>query len=167
MNRDLEPSSPNIGLQRTAPCGLAAEAGSFGVKNIKLCVRWIGFPGVAAMVLSSATYVYSPPAVAATIPAKNVCTSTSPSFAGPCKTIHARLRLGADTITVWIWPVGTKRYLGYPDWAPCDLPTNLALQQGNELYANIIVRPLSKQEPKHMQFVCIASASQVVARDVP
>jgi hypothetical protein len=34
MNRDLEPSSPNIGLQRTAIRRLAAaEAGSFAAKN--------------------------------------------------------------------------------------------------------------------------------------
>ena len=37
----------------------------------------------------------------------------------------------------------------------------------NVIYANIVVRPISKERPQHMQYVCIASASHVVVRDVP
>ncbi len=88
-------------------------------------------------------------------------------FVGPCRPLRARLQIGADTISVWVWPVGTKRYLGYPDWAKCGLPTNLPLRAipSNVVYANIVVRPLSVEKPGHMQFVCIASASHIVVRN--
>jgi len=90
-------------------------------------------------------------------------------FVGPCRSLRARMQIGADTISVWVWPVGTKRYLGYPDWAQCKLPTNLPLRAvpSNAVYANIVVRPLSVEKPGHMQFVCIASASHIVVRDTP
>ena len=103
------------------------------------------------------------------IPAREVCASSNTMFVGSCRSIRARLQRGADTISVWVWPVGTKRYLGYPDWAQCRLPAAVALQlsQSNVLYANIVVRPLSVAKPKHMQFVCIASASHIVVRGVP
>lgn len=98
------------------------------------------------------------------IPAREVCTSSDTIFVGSCSNVRARLQRGADTVSVWVWPVGTKRYLGYPDWAKCRLPTAVALQlsQNNVLYANIVVRPLSIEKPKHMQFVCIASANHIV-----
>jgi len=105
----------------------------------------------------------------ARIPAKDVCGSSAPMFVGTCKPVRARMEIGADTISVWVWPVGTKRYLGYPDWAKCKLPINVAsrITLGNVLYANIVVRPLSVEKPKHMQFVCIASASHIVVRSAP
>lgn len=103
------------------------------------------------------------------LPAKDVCGSSAQMFVGPCKAVRARMQIGADTISVWIWPLGTKRYFGYPDWAKCKLPQSVEsrIVPGNVLYADIVVRPLSKEEPKHMQFVCIASASNVTVRSVP
>jgi hypothetical protein len=105
----------------------------------------------------------------ARMPAQDVCRSSASMFVGPCRSLRARMQIGADTISVWVWPVGTKRYLGYPDWANCKLPTNLPLRAtpSNVVYANIVVRPLSVEKPGHMQFVCIASASHIVVRNAP
>src|SRR5947208_15955386 len=31
---------------------------------------------------------------------------------GACYSVHGRLTRGADTVGLWLWPVGTKRVLG-------------------------------------------------------
>lgn len=125
--------------------------------------HWLWFQIAAAICSCCATGICSSADIGV-IPSGNVCTSSSLTFVGSCESIRARLQRGADTISVWVWPVGTKRYLGYPDWAKCELPSNVArlLQHHNVLYANIVIRPLSYQEPNHMQLVCIASATHVV-----
>lgn len=105
------------------------------------------------------------------ITADQICASTNSHFVGQCFKIHARLELGADTIEVWIWPVGTHRYLGYLGYVdlnsakePCDLPSNIVspLLSGKTIFANITVRPISKEQRGHMQFVCIAAATDLV-----
>lgn len=108
------------------------------------------------------------------IAADQICASTNHHFVGPCFNIHARLHLGADNIEVWIWPVGTHRYfgdVGFVDLGsnkePCGLPSNLVspLLAGKTIFANITVRPISRKEPGHMQFVCIAAATHLVVVD--
>lgn len=111
------------------------------------------------------------------IAANQICASTDRHFVAPCFKIHARLDLGADNIEVWIWPVGTHRYLGdvgYVDLdsdkqEPCGLPSDLVspLLAGKTIFANITVRPISRKEPGHMQFVCIAAATHLVVVDHP
>jgi hypothetical protein len=97
------------------------------------------------------------------IPATEVCTSSAQFFVGACYIIHARLEQGADNIRLWIWPVGTKRYLGWAEKAlRCSLPTQIEelTGSGKTVYANIAVRPVSKSRPGHMQYVCVASAKK-------
>jgi len=78
----------------------------------------------------------------------------------PCKDIHARLEPGADNILVRIWPVGTKRLLGWTREDVCTLPENIraAMDAGRTIYAVVTIRPLTQSQPGHMQFVCIAAA---------
>lgn len=104
------------------------------------------------------------------IPANQVCTSTDAVFVGPCFNFRARLQHGADNIIIWIWRVGTKRMLGYADGAlRCTLPDNIdsVITTAKTIYADIVVRPVSRAQPGHMQFVCIASATKLIVRDQP
>lgn len=109
-----------------------------------------------------------------TIAADQICASSDEHFVGPCFKIHARLQAGADNIVVWIWPVGTHRYLGYLGYAdlgrgdePCDLPPVLIspLQAYKTVYADVIVRPISRTRRHQMQLVCIAGANHLVVVD--
>lgn len=86
------------------------------------------------------------------------------TFVGPCFKIHARLQLGADTIEIWIWPLGTHRYLGYVGYVdlgsnkePCGLPSGLLspLLAGRTIFANIIVRAISKKKRARAHAVCM------------
>ena len=102
------------------------------------------------------------------IAAAQICASSAPFFVGPCVTIHSRLQRGAGNVGVWIWPVGTKRYLGWAGKAlRCSLPTKIETltDSGKTVYANIAIRPVSRSRPGHMQFVCIASADNIVVGD--
>jgi hypothetical protein len=104
------------------------------------------------------------------IHADQICSSNNSMFVGSCFRLHARLEAGADNIMVWIWPVGTKRMLGYAGKAlVCDLPKNITpfLSANKTIYTDIIVRPVSKSMPGYMQFVCIASATHLVIRNEP
>ncbi|MHB1542953.1 MAG: hypothetical protein ACYCYH_16910 [Steroidobacteraceae bacterium] len=121
-------------------------------------------------------WIFPVHAKTAGLAANEICASTDHHFVGPCFKIHARLQLGADTIEIWIWPVGTHRYLGYVGYVdlgsnrePCGLPSGLLspLLAGRTIFANIIVRAISKKEPGHMQFVCIAAATHLVVVDHP
>jgi hypothetical protein len=111
-----------------------------------------------------------------TISAAQVCSSNDSAFVGPCFSVHARLQPGADNVVVYIWPVGTRRllgYLGYPDLGyghrACDYPDVLTqhLMAGQTIYADVVVRPVSPSLPGHMQFVCIAEATNLVVRANP
>lgn len=108
------------------------------------------------------------------IAADQICSSTDQHFVAPCFTVHARLELGADSIEVWIWPIGTHRYLGYLGYTdlggasePCELPSvlTLPLMAGKTIFANVTVRPISHRRRGHMQFVCIAAATHLVVVD--
>lgn len=121
--------------------------------------------GLMLLFVSSACWS----AQAVDIPANSVCASSATTFVAPCRSLRARLQRGFDNMVIYIWPVGTARFLAVPGFAACELPPNVASQltHSNVLYANIVVRPLSKEMPLHMQYVCIASASHVVIRDAP
>jgi len=71
---------------------------------------------------------------------------------------------GSDNIAVRIWPVGTKRLLGYADGAlRCEFPRGVMdeLAAGRQLYADIVVRPITEPRPGVMQFVCVAAAHNI------
>ena len=109
------------------------------------------------------------PAVAATPKCK-----ANPKVIGACYTVHGRLSPGADTVTVRLWPVETKRILGviggptlddasFPIW-----PQNLSFEYGDEdIYGDFEVCPFTPERKGVMQFVCIESASHVVVKRPP
>ena len=104
------------------------------------------------------------------IPADQVCASSDRVFVGPCFNLHARLMQGGDNIEVRIWPVGTKRQLGWAgDAKRCSLPPTLEalMAAAKTVYADIVVRPVSQSRPGTMQFVCIAAVQKLVIRDHP
>jgi hypothetical protein len=102
------------------------------------------------------------------ISADQICASRDSTFVARCFSVHARLEPGGDNVAVWIWPVGTSRYLGYlGDGRGCALPPRLdsLMTVGKTVYADIVVRPISRSRPGHMQFVCIAAVHKLIVRD--
>jgi hypothetical protein len=103
------------------------------------------------------------------IPADQVCASNDSIFVGPCRSFQARLTPGADNISIRIWPVGTNRLLGYADGAlKCHLPPMLErlMDEGKTVYADLTVRPVTRSQPGHMQFACVASAQHMKVEGV-
>ena len=103
------------------------------------------------------------------IPADRVCSSSDSIFVAQCFTVHARLVPGADNILVRIWPVGTTRILGYADGAlKCSLPPKIdSLMTAEQVvFADVVVRPVTRSRPGYMRFVCIATATRLVVRPI-
>jgi hypothetical protein len=95
----------------------------------------------------------------------------NPKVIGACYSVHGRLTSGADTIRLWLWPVGTKRMLGVtagpiPDDADDPIsPRNLKLNPGdNAIYGDFEVCPFTPERKGEMQMVCIESATHLVAK---
>jgi hypothetical protein len=98
------------------------------------------------------------------IPADRICAHTGAPFVGPCLAIHGKLVAGGDNIQVRIYPKGSKRILGYADGAlRCSLPTGLEeiLETASAIDADAMIRPVTVSTPGVMQFVCIASVTNM------
>jgi hypothetical protein len=118
---------------------------------------------VAAILLAaSATAVAEEPAP----PCKGAAT-----IVDACFTVHGRLGV-YNGIPIRIWVVGTQRMLGVKDATGGGITVRPEIQtllsQGEPgatvVYGDYEVCPLSKPHPGWMQFVCIGSASHLVAR---
>ena len=95
----------------------------------------------------------------------------NPYVVGACYSIHGRLNLGADTVRLWLWPVGTKRYLGVTGGPTLDdsidpvFPQNLRFPHGDEtIYGDFVVCPFTPEQKGHMRLVCIESATHLVTK---
>jgi hypothetical protein len=101
--------------------------------------------------------------------ASQVCGSSSSAFVDSCHPIRVRLVAGGDNILIRIWPVGTRRLLGWTNAELCTPPSDLdsPMRAGKYVYADVVVRPLSRPDAHTMQFVCIAGATNVTVRDEP
>jgi len=95
----------------------------------------------------------------------------NPNVIEACYTIHGRVSLGADTVRLWLWPVGTKRMLGVTAGPRLDdaddpiIPSNLRFSDANEdVYGDFEVCPFTPERKGAMQLVCIESASKLVRR---
>jgi hypothetical protein len=97
----------------------------------------------------------------------------NPKVVDACYSVHGRLSQGADSVALWLWPVGTKRMLGVsagpriedaedPIW-----PHGLKLPPDGEIYADFEVCPFTPERKGEMRLVCIESASHVVVRHYP
>lgn len=95
----------------------------------------------------------------------------NPKVIGACYVVHGRLSRGADTVRLWLWPVGTKRMLGVTGGPTLDdadapiWPQSIQFTSGNEeVYADFEVCPFTPERKGAMQFVCIESASHIVIK---
>jgi len=95
----------------------------------------------------------------------------NPKTVGACYSVHGRLTLGADTVRLWLWPVGTKRILGVTAGPRLDdaddpiRPRNLQFNPGDEaIYGDFNVCPFTPERKGEMQMVCIESASHLVVQ---
>ena len=105
------------------------------------------------------------------IPADSVCTHPR-GFVGPCVLVHGRVMTYSDNYTVGLWKIGTGRLLGIQNEidkldfpVQCSLPREIyvLLADAKIVYAEFVMRPLTRDEPDVKQFACIASASHIVA----
>ncbi len=92
-------------------------------------------------------------------------------LAGPCFTVHGRMRYSNGAPSVRIWTIGTNRILGVEEeetYNCCTLPKQLRdlLEAKNEIYADFKVCPLTKYERGVMQLVQVSSASHIVTKPV-
>ena len=93
---------------------------------------------------------------------------TNPKIVAACYSVHARARAGADTVRIYLWPVGTKRMLGVAGGPVLDdaiepiLPRNLSLSEGESVYGDFEVCPFTPERKGDLQLVCIESATHLV-----
>jgi hypothetical protein len=95
----------------------------------------------------------------------------NPKVIGDCYSVRGRLTLGADTIRLRLWPVGTKRILGItagpiPDDADDPIrPQSLRFNPGdNAIYGDFEVCTFTPERKGEMQMVCIESATHLIAK---
>jgi len=98
------------------------------------------------------------------IPADSICSSNR-GFAGPCITIRGRVSLANGGYPLKIWPVGTKRLLAI-DLDRCGLPQNIQQfsEELKDVYADLVIRPITTSEPGVMQMVCVERATNTRTR---
>jgi hypothetical protein len=111
--------------------------------------------------------VLAVPALAASSKCKD-----NPKVVAACYSVHGRLSLGADSVRLYLWPIGTKRMLGVAAGPTIDdadepiWPHTLKVTAGEDVYADFEVCPFTPQRKGHLQLVCIESASHVVVKHV-
>ena len=99
--------------------------------------------------------------------------ATSPKLVGVCFTVHGRLAVWNGAPAFRISLIGTKRILGVngADGEPASataIPEAVRRARTTnftEVYGDYRVCPLSPDRPGRMQFVCIDSAANLVARE--
>jgi hypothetical protein len=93
----------------------------------------------------------------------------NPKVVATCYSIHGRLRQGADTVRLYLWPIGTQRMLGVTGGpilddavAPIE-PQNLKFKTGvDAIYGDFLVCPFTRERKGHLQLVCIESATHLM-----
>jgi hypothetical protein len=87
-----------------------------------------------------------------------------------CYSVHGRLSIGADSVRLYLWPIGTKRMLGVTAGPRIDdaddpiWPRTLPITPDDDVYADFEVCPFTPERKGAMQLVCIESASHVVVK---
>ncbi len=90
-----------------------------------------------------------------------------PHLAGPCFTVHGRMRYYNGWPVIRIWKIGTNRVLGVAEIEGyCHLPRELEqlLDSNQEIFADFVVCPLTKPKPGVMQQVCVQAASKIMTK---
>ena len=92
---------------------------------------------------------------------------TNPRIVGACYTVHARATTGADTVRIYLWPVGSHRLLGVTGGPILDdaeapiFPSNLKVDPTTQVYGDFEVCPFTPQRKGHLQLVCVESAARL------
>lgn len=93
----------------------------------------------------------------------------NPKIVAACFSIHARANLGADTVPIYLWPVGTKRRLGVTGGPTLDdavepiYPKNLRFPSNSaDVFGDFEVCPFTPRKEGHLQLVCVESATHLV-----
>jgi hypothetical protein len=93
---------------------------------------------------------------------------SNPKIIGACYTIHGSAALAANTVRIYLWPVGTHRMLGVTGGPILDdaiapiFPPNLKINLGERVYGDFEVCPFTPKREGHLQLVCIESATHLV-----
>jgi hypothetical protein len=95
----------------------------------------------------------------------------NPKVVAACYSVHGRASLAADTVRLYLWPVGTKRMLGVTGGPILDdavdpiWPKNLKFNSSvNTIYGDFEVCPFTPERKGHLQLVCIESATHLVEK---
>ena len=94
----------------------------------------------------------------------------NPRVVGACYSVHGRLSLGADSVRLRLWPIGTNRMLGVTAGPRIDdaddpiWPQTLKVTPDDDVYGDFEVCPFTPHRKGEMQLVCIESASQIVVK---
>jgi hypothetical protein len=93
-----------------------------------------------------------------------------PNLVDECFYVRGRLSLYNGNPTFRLWRVGTRRILGvsdsYSQSGYSNIPDEIKNQLNweNEIWADFLVCPFTRQKPKVMQFICIESGKNIVIR---
>jgi|SRR5215469_1004610 len=118
-------------------------------------------------VFLSLALIVAVPALAASSKCKG-----NPKVVAACYSVHGRLSSGADSVRLYLWPIGTKRMLGVTAGPRIDdaddpiWPRTLNVPPDGDVYADFEVCPFTPQQKDKLQLVCIESASHVVVKHV-
>ena len=95
----------------------------------------------------------------------------NPKIVAACFSVHARASAGADSVSIYLWPIGTKRRLGITGGPTLDdsvepiYPSNLRLRPtSGEIFGEFEVCPFTPKKEGHLQLVCIETASHFVVK---
>ncbi len=104
------------------------------------------------------------------VPVEKSCRE-HPQIIGKCFTVHGRLSVYNGNPAVRLRRSGTKRILGVSDQRFSlpeyrNIPESLMKELGgeNEIVADFLVCPFTRQKPGEMQLICIESAKNVAVR---
>jgi len=88
----------------------------------------------------------------------------NPEIVAPCFTVYGRLSFWNGAPSARIWRVGTNRMLGvHSDILPKGIQEKMR-DFDTELWGHFEVCPFTKEQPGHMQFVCIEAWRNVRVR---
>ena len=95
----------------------------------------------------------------------------NPHVVAACYSVHARASPAANTVRIYLWPVGTKRLLGVAGGPVLDdaiapiYPQNLEFDSSNDsVYGDFLVCPFAPEQEGHLQLVCIESATHLIVK---
>jgi len=95
----------------------------------------------------------------------------NPKIVAACFSIHARANLGADSVPIYLWPIGTKRRLGVTGGATLDdsvepiYPQNLHFDSPDDaIFGYFEVCPFTSEKKDHLRLVCIESATHLTVK---